>query len=591
MADVELSCSIAGTTSLSASVSGVHVPFSTTIEAESTVDGGIDVTKALSCSIAAQSALASVLAQTVQIVNPLTGETDIAPGEEIAFNFLSTQAESFQEDFEGASLPDWIELCTPTNGYSHANWNSGADNWDHYQDGADKVLRAQGRATAITSAPWRSALHTGFVDVVCRVRWYTGAIAGIFHRFRQDSYGKGHQSGVRGYAAEIDSGGLRLLWYNDGSRNIEQTVSFSPSNGTWYWIKLRCWGQWNMWAQAKYWTGNREDEPSSWSTSIQSQGISDTRSNRWKGSGMRSHAGTAYFDKFEIEGQLDPGYTDRLTAEVNGEEYATIPDRPDLNMRIEPFTRWETFGSYTIRHPELKDWRCSLVPRFAFDSDRAQTVTVKWDGVALKTWTFENLNFPENPPLGAGNGDPSRSQGFHLIGTNDVEPAGLVFEFTVNNFRAFIGSQVFSYPIAPIMWRGNFEEFEFFVYSPFHVPVDGRYIIAHPVEIIIPFNVLPGKLIFQDIPISVIPKGEKRALFPFSAIVQGYIRRQFPFSVTPSVEFIYRGRSSGIVSAEFLSRVRGSGVIREVVRDGVIEIHVIDEETFEALADAGITFS
>ena len=49
----------------------------------------------------------------------------------------------------------------------------------------------------------------------------------------------------------------------------------------------------------------------------------------------------------------------------------------------------------------------------------------------------------------------------------------------------------------------------------------------------------------------------------------------------------YMGEMSGIVGAEELALVDASGVVYAVNKNNLIEVHVMDDDTYQALIDAG----
>jgi hypothetical protein len=76
-----------------------------------------------------------------------------------------------------------------------------------------------------------------------------------------------------------------------------------------------------------------------------------------------------------------------------------------------------------------------------------------------------------------------------------------------------------------------------------------------------------------------------------SGIVQGDQIDRFVAAGIVGVEFIFRTASTGIVSIAELKRVPASGVVYGVNADNVLEIHVIDESTYDELVDQGFVFS
>lgn len=561
------------------------------VAAVSTAAGAVSLDQVLAGAVAGVSAVEGVLWHSVAPTAPAPSASGLAPGGAVEFEFLGTAATNRIEDFEGAVFPSWWLNCSPANGFTATGFNDGTDQWDIFDDGGDKVLRAQGRATALAVNSDRAFLHCGNVDTVVRVRWYTGATAGVCHRCRHDSYAAANDFTVVG--AEIDSGGLRLVFYSTGTRNVRKTAAFTPSNGTWYYVRMQSSGPWGMRYRAKYWTGARSAEPASWN--LEHDDGTDIRNEKWAGHGVHVQGGTAYFNDYEIVGEIDPVEAAKLTAEFNGKVYATTD--PVRTLSIEPYViRLDFFPAYNheANFPDINKWRCSLAAgatTFDYDPDGTQTVEVKFDGTSIKTWTFNTTSFPGDPFDETGGGDPDR---IALWRTNigDVNDAiGRRFIYLVEKFLQTMGRQEMSFAIAPVQWRANAEDFQFVAYSTTGFPVDGQYWIAHPVLVIGAASVVPGIPKINLCAASVIPKGSLGEKFVASLVPQGYKRTDTVSNVVASVRFWYAGRASGIVSVEFLKSVAGSGVIFDTIRDNTAEVQVIDEATYQALIDAGVTWS
>jgi hypothetical protein len=562
----------------------------------------MDATRAIAGEATAAATPAAVLAFTVANPNPANGAERVAPGSTLAFELLGAHASSRVWDFEDGEVPPEVELCIPANGWSHADWNGGADAWDIYDDGGEKVLRAQGKATAIwNGATDRVGLATFVLDAVVRVRWYTDAQAGLVMMVRSDTYGKTNP--ISSYAAEIDSGGLRLIYYLNGTRNVRQTASFSPNSGTWYWIRLRVQTvtAWNHRYRAKYWTGTREAEPSSWSVSWEGDGLTQQPGTKHLGTGVRNNgSGDAYFDKLELVGAISPADAAKLTVEINGKVHSVAAG----NLRVEPFAVYpataatsallpeNAVGWYSVRGilPDLRRLKVEAFGRWAYDDDGSQVGVVKWDGTTVGIISWSTSSFPQASPLEVGAGDPNRIDGFSYNGEL-VDPTGRRFLWLLEVFPELMGRQDLKFAVAPIGWRAMAEEFRWIAIVWFSIPVDGEYTIAHPVEVLIPAGVIPGEVEEITIPAGVIPKGSLGELFPAGLVVQGYRRTDHPAGVVVGVRFFYRGKASGIVGEELLERIKASGIVLEVNADNELELQVMDEATYQALQALGVTWT
>ena len=76
-----------------------------------------------------------------------------------------------------------------------------------------------------------------------------------------------------------------------------------------------------------------------------------------------------------------------------------------------------------------------------------------------------------------------------------------------------------------------------------------------------------------------------------SGIVQGWKVLRSAASGVVGIRFVYRMQSSGLVGVETLQRVAASGVVLGVVRDNVLEVHVLSESSYTALAAVGVIWS
>lgn len=76
-----------------------------------------------------------------------------------------------------------------------------------------------------------------------------------------------------------------------------------------------------------------------------------------------------------------------------------------------------------------------------------------------------------------------------------------------------------------------------------------------------------------------------------SGVVQGWKLLRSAGSGVVGIRFVYRELASGLVGVEVLQRIASSGVVYGVARGTVLEVHVLDEDTYAALAAAGVTWS
>lgn len=102
---------------------------------------------------------------------------------------------------------------------------------------------------------------------------------------------------------------------------------------------------------------------------------------------------------------------------------------------------------------------------------------------------------------------------------------------------------------------------------------------------------LVGELALVHWAASGLVEGYRLDRVPASGIVQGWKVLRSAASGVVGVRFVYRMQSSGLVGAETLQRVAASGVVYGVIRDSVLEVHVLSESSYTALTAAGVTWS
>lgn len=513
---------------------------------------------------------------SVANLSPADAAERVAPGATVLFDLESTGVTPRVEDFESGMPSGWT---VPT-------WSGWSDVWDIYDDSGNDVLRAQ------TSASKATILNVGHtmqyspvLDIRVRMKWHTGARGGILARQRLDEYGlAGAQLGPDSVFCEIDSGGLRLGWFDNGTRTLDQTAAFTPTDATWYWMRLQVAvlsGGSTSRYRAKYWTGTKGSEPGTWNIGWDYPGTEKRMTEeRHRGVGLVAESGgNLYFDEWEILHEVAPEDLAKLTVEINGEL---------LPVRAAPYYSLETYES-DLMVPDIDNWQCRVNTQLAHDTDQDQDVVIKWDGTAISTTNFLTASFPAAPPDETGAGDPTGRAPFRLVSSTLVEPVGM-FSWVLHVFT-FESQCDLKYTIASITRRVDGESFQWIVYTPFATPVNGEYIIGHIVRGLFPSGVVPAELVWQIVPTSIVPKGHRGEVFPADVVVQGYRRDNFPAIVIVGVQFFYRGKGSGVVGVEFLERISGSGLVFEVNNNNVVEVSGIDEETYAALIAAGVTWS
>jgi len=507
-------------------------------------------------------------------LSPPDGAERIAPGAAVSFDLTDIWPVTdyhHVDDFEGAEIPEW---------WSRPSYS--ADVWDLYDDGGNGVLRAQAAGTLLQLGQWRP--FSSGLDVYCRLKWFTGATAGILAR-------EAGSSSVDGVFLEIDSGGLRAGTYSSGARTAQHTSAFSPVDGTWYWLRFQVYSLSGSHTRyrGKYWTGNKGDEPGGWhiGPTYPSAGkAGGKRNERW---GLRVHAGSAYFDDFEVGGMPDLESLDDIKVTING-RYST---RENGRLAVAPRYRLETFETTPILYPDVDNWHCVAVDPGAYNGDRwgDQTIEIEWWGGAPQTWGpyhHQVASFPGAPPTVDAAGDPDRLQPFRADGL----PWSVVFEYLVVPQGIDVyGSAGFEWALAPFqLWRSSFDV-EWFLAPPIFTMIGGEWWLARPVRTVHPTSLVVGEPVRTVHPASLVVEGNVGRHHPASLVVQGYVRTPHPVSVIAGVRFWYRGKCSAVVSAEFLHRISGSAVAYEVNDHNVLDIHVISEETYQVLVDAGITIS
>jgi hypothetical protein len=517
---------------------------------------------------------------------PDNNDDSIAPNRHIRFT-LFTSGRPDVEDFEGGSVPTGWTLCITGNGYTHTSWNGGADNWDVYNDGGNKVLRCQGKGTVVANGIARPHTSGGHQDIVARVKWHTGATAGILARSRHTTYSKETQ-GVDGILAWIDAGGLRLGDVtNGGVPNSDEVDSFSPVDGTWYWIRLQLHRD-SVRYRAKYWTGIRSDEPAAWGIAWDpADNSKNNRDDRPLGTGFYCYAGTAYFDDFEQRDVLDRDYLDQIVIDINGTEI----DLDDV-WYLSPTDQDETWESDTVQFPDVSTINFVIDPWLIHDNDdRSQQVTVKWDTgtpITIQQWSYNSASFPQDHPDVTGAGDPSRMGSF-ITWTDEILPRGRYFTWLAELFLESMGSQYCAFNVAPITWRGYYENFNFNVVFSIYTPVDGEYLIGHPVFGDHDVSIIPAQPEITDHKSNVVVKGSLHERFASSIVPQAYTRKDHKASISPTIVLWLEDDSSVIVSQEEFMELDASGLAFDRRIGTTFHFRVIDQGIHDQLKIFGVT--
>lgn len=527
----------------------------------------------------------------VSDLEPADGDTGLAPGTPVIFNLLNS-GHPRVFDFEDQSDALW-ERCTYGNGFTAAYWNAGgSDEWDIYADDGNYVYRAQDQATSLLDD---IDLHSGSMgafaahDIVVRMKWFTGTTAGVFAGVRHRPYEK-VTSGPYGTGVEIDSGGLRLVYYYNNTRYLKATSSFTPNDGEWYWMRIQAFMFGNRYWRAKVWQGLRSDEDDTWDITWYNQGLyfSGTEDT---GIGVRVHAGTAYFDDFEVARLIDPDYTSKLEVTVGGVSCTVANGR----LKVYPNTYSETWNTSTFIMPQVNDWRVE-----ASWSDAAEAITgtvdvvIEYDGVTLSSTDFDVTRIPGawptyDPDTEDPSGDPDRMSWFDL--GNDGWPVPLgVFSTFRTIFPLSYGTQDVAFTLCPLTWPLYGEDFTWILWTKYSTPVNARYLIGHPVWLDIPASVIAAEAIHQDVPSNVVPRGDIRSFFPSNVIAQAYFRKDFPTNVVAAYQLWWEGDASVVVGTEVVQELDASTLVYMMRTGTIVHMRVMSQTTRDKLEEWGYKF-
>jgi hypothetical protein len=104
-------------------------------------------------------------------------------------------------------------------------------------------------------------------------------------------------------------------------------------------------------------------------------------------------------------------------------------------------------------------------------------------------------------------------------------------------------------------------------------------------------SMLVGEGVLNEFVSSLLANGYKRNEFVQSMVVQGAKINEFVSSLLAAQEFKYEFVQSEVIGNLELGEFKASLLIYGVSKDGAIFVNVIDDETYQALIDAGIVFS
>jgi hypothetical protein len=527
-------------------------------------------------------------------LDPADGDGNLPPGAPISFDLLNS-ARPRVYDFADGTDTGWTRLLYD-DGWTHASWNNGTgDEWDVYDDDGNYVYRAQNQATSLL-ADIALVYGEGLSDTVARVKWFTGATAGVCGHMNWAGAFHKVTYGIYGLGAEIDSGGLRLVKYNNyGTRTVISTSSFTPVDGTWYWLRLQHVNGDAARVRAKYWTGARLDEPAAWDLAwATASAMYHNEGGRWYcGYGVRCHAGTAYFDDFECFLAPDPAALAKLVVDVGGVE-CTVENGA---IAVRPAVYAETWDTYAAMVPKVNDWHVEVDwSRVSRSTTEPITVVVTYDGLELSSTDFDVTRIPGawpayDPATDSPSGDPDRMSWFELESALLVEPLGS-FCFFRTIFPLSWGYQDGRYAVALLVWPTScFEDFVWLLYTAYYTPVDGRYYIGHSVWLDIPVALVAAVPVIGDFPSDTVVRGSKDALFPADIVVQGYRRTDLPASVIPSYQLWWEGAASAVVGQEVIQEFDSSTLVFMRRAGTLVHLRVMSRTTHDRLLAMGVKWT
>lgn len=104
-------------------------------------------------------------------------------------------------------------------------------------------------------------------------------------------------------------------------------------------------------------------------------------------------------------------------------------------------------------------------------------------------------------------------------------------------------------------------------------------------------SMLVGEGVVNEFLSSLLVNGYMRNEFVQSLVVQGDKLNEFVASLLAAQEFRYEFLQAGIIGELELLEFKASMVIYGVSNDGAIFVNIIDDDTYQALVDAGVVFS
>jgi len=282
-----------------------------------------------------------------------------------------------------------------------------------------------------------------------------------------------------------------------------------------------------------------------------------------------------------------------LTVTVNGIACTVANGR----VTVRYGTAAETWDTYGIVVPKVNLWRVEVTWADLVDALMdTVTIVVDYGGVELSDTDFSVTRIPGawptyDPATDSPSGDPDRMSWFELESATLVEPLG-AFCFFRTIFPLSYGYQDGRYTVAMLVWPTSCQEdFLWLLYTPYYTPVDGRYLIGHPVYFNAPASVVSAIPVHQIVPSDVIPRGSLERLFPSSIVPQAYMRKDFPANVITGYVFHYEGASSGVVGAEVIRDLDGSGLVFQRRVGTTIHVHGITSQTYQKLVNMGVVFA
>ena len=261
-----------------------------------------------------------------------------------------------------------------------------------------------------------------------------------------------------------------------------------------------------------------------------------------------------------LEVVFDPCDFDQIAIEVDG-----LSATPANGKMSNWGKRQVSGGSPVLAYDDLYA-QTQLLQWIASDAETI-TATFKYSGVTIGSIVFdvEELKFFQSNP----------TRFYYNFPVLQFETAPNTFEWTAWG-----------------NWSITGHTYEWIVIDKgIAIHADGMFYVGHRMAQTTPASLIVGLARLQTTPASLLVEGSKRQTTPASLLVQGYLLQTTPASLLVGIEKLQTTPVSLLVGIRKIQTTPASFLVFGVNRDNVLEVHVIDETTYQALLDEGVVFN